>query len=88
MSAEEGQEPFEDGGAGGPGAPTPLSTLEVDAGTLQFYKCSTYLNSDLFYRELQASRLVISNSLWMVVSIPSNQWHIRKNQRTNSSQSI
>ncbi len=54
MSAEEGQEPFEDGGAGGPGAPTPLSTLEVDAGTLQFYKGSTYLNSDLFYRELQA----------------------------------
>lgn len=38
MSAEEGQEPYEDSGAGGPGAPTPLSTLEVDAGILQIYK--------------------------------------------------
>ena len=60
MSAEEGQEPYEDGGAGGPGAPTPLSTLEVDAGILQIYIICT-LNSDFFYRELQASRLVISN---------------------------
>lgn len=38
MNAEEGQEPYEDSGAGGPGAPTPLSTLEVGAGALQIYK--------------------------------------------------
>lgn len=34
MSGEESQEPYEDSGAGGPGAPTPLSTLEVDARIL------------------------------------------------------
>ena len=81
---EEAQSGHEDGGGGGPGAPTPLSALEV----LQISPYTGQQRVLISDRGLEGSLLVTSSSSSKGASIPLNLSHIRGSPSKLKSQSM
>ena len=75
--ADDAQSAIEDG-AGGPGAPTPLTVLEASISLCDLY------SKLIFSRVLQDYQHGTSNLWSREGSIPSSRWHIREESKLSS----